>query len=174
MDRIARIGASLLTATRVIAAIWVMACFAIMTLSVWTQVGGRYFFNYSIAWTGELATIAQIWMVLVGAGIAVRRDMHARIDFVLTLLSKPIRRAVSLATLLLALWFLYAITRGAIPLMSLGRFQTTPALGIPLLVPYLGLVVGPVYFAVELCAAAFASWNGEPGDKRRAAAETSL
>lgn len=168
------LGRRAMKIVRVIAAVWVISCFIVMTVAIWAQVGGRYVFNYSIAWTGELATIAQIWMVLVGAGIAARHNMHARIDVLLNLFPLFIRRALTLITLALGLWFLAAIIIGAVPLLTMGKFQTTPAMGISLLVPYLGLIIGPIYFAVELCAATARNWSldgqAEPDD----AAETSV
>lgn len=152
--------ARLLAAVRWAAAVWVVSCFVVMTLAVWAQVGGRYLFNYSIASSTEIATLAQIWMVLVGAGVAARMDLHARIDVLVKLFPEGVRRLLSLATGLLGLWFLLSIVRGSWPLLDDGRFQTTPALGLPMLIPYLGLVVGPLYFAVEVIAAMARQWSG--------------
>jgi TRAP-type C4-dicarboxylate transport system permease small subunit len=151
-----------LSAARLLATVWVVACVVVMTVAVWAQVGGRYAFNYSISWTDEVATIAQIWMVLVGAGIAARHQLHARVDVLLALMPLAARRVVMLATLALGLWFLFAIVEGALALMAVGRFQTTPALGLPMIVPYAGLVVGPVYFAIEMVAMTVAAWNERP------------
>jgi C4-dicarboxylate transporter DctQ subunit len=151
--------ARLLDIVRAAAALWVVACFTVMTLAVWVQVGGRYFFNYSIASSAEIATLAQIWMVLVGAGVAARMDLHARIDALVGLLPLPARRFASAATAALALWFLMAIIRGSMPMLAEGLEQTTPTLEIPMLIPYLGLVIGPLYFAVEVVAAAVRQWS---------------
>lgn len=151
-----------LALVRTAAAVWVVSCFAIMTLAVWVQVGGRYLFNYSIASSTEIATLAQIWMVLVGAGIAARQDLHARIDALVVLFPSPVRRLLTAATALLGLVFLLAIVVGAIPMLRQGQFQTTPSLGLPMWVPYLGLVIGPLYFAVEVLDMALRHWRGSP------------
>jgi len=174
MQSLKHVALRALGVVRGIAATWVICCFVMMTVSVWVQVGGRYVFNYSIAWSGELATIAQIWMVLVGAGLAARRNMHARVDILLGLFPDPARKALMLATLGLGLWFLAAIVQGAIPLIRLGQFQTTPALGVPVLIPYFGLIIGPIYFAVELCAATAASWAGNSDADGDSAADSSI
>src|SRR4029079_12760965 len=94
-----------LATVRMAAAIWVITCFVVMTLSVWMQVGGRYIFNYSIASSTEIATLAQIWMVLVGAGVAARQNIHARIDALVNLFKLPVRRALTAAASLLGLIF---------------------------------------------------------------------
>lgn len=146
---------------RALAAGWVVVCFIVMTLAVWVQVGGRYIFNYSIASSAEIATLAQIWMVLVGAGIAARENMHARIDALVNLFPLPLRRLLTAATALLGLVFLGSVVTGALPMIRQGQFQTTPALGLPMWIPYLGLVFGPMYFAVEVLEAALRNWRGD-------------
>lgn len=150
-----------LAAVRAIAAIWVITCFVVMTVAVWIQVGGRYFFNYSIASSAEIATLAQIWMVLVGAGIAARQDIHARIDALVNLFALPVRRVLTAGASLLGLIFLFAIVVGAAPMIQQGQYQTTPSLGLPMWVPYLGLVIGPLYFAAEVVEMAIRQWRGE-------------
>ena len=156
-----RLFARALTAIRAVAAAWVVTCFAVMTIAVWTQVGGRYFFNYSIASSAEVATLAQIWMVLVGAGVAARQDIHARIDALVNLFALPVRRVLVAAASLLGLVFLFAVVVGAVPMLRQGQFQTTPSLGLPMWIPYLGLVVGPLYFAAEVIDMAVRQWRGE-------------
>jgi C4-dicarboxylate transporter DctQ subunit len=150
-----------LQAVRTVAAVWVVTCFVVMAVAVWVQVGGRYFFNYSIASSIEVATIAQIWIVLVGAGIAARQDLHARIDALVNLFPLPIRRLLTGAASLLGLIFLLSIVVGAVPMLRQGQFQTTPSLGLPMWIPYLGLIVGPLYFAAEVMDMAVRQWRGE-------------
>lgn len=150
-----------LAAVRFAASTWVITCFVVMTLAVWVQVGGRYVFNYSIASSTEIATLAQIWMVLVGAGVAARQNIHARIDALVNLFPLPVRRALTAAASLLGLVFLCSIIVGALPLIKQGQFQTLPTLGWPMWIPYLGLIVGPLYFAAEVIDMAVRQWNGE-------------
>lgn len=157
-----RAYSSILSAIRVIASGWVIVTFSIMTIAVLAQVGGRYFFNYSIASSAEIATLAQIWMVLVGAGVAAREDIHARIDALVNKFPTPARRALSLGASALGVVFLLAIVVGAVPMMQNGQYQTTPALGVPMWIPYLGLVIGPLYFAVEVVDMAVRQWRGAP------------
>jgi TRAP-type transport system small permease protein len=156
-----RFFARSLQAVRTVAAVWVVTCFVVMAVAVWVQVGGRYFFNYSIASSIEVATIAQIWMVLVGAGIAARQDLHARIDALVNLFPLPIRRLLTGAASLLGLIFLLSIVVGAVPMLRQGQFQTTPSLGLPMWIPYLGLIIGPLYFATEVIDMAVRQWRGE-------------
>lgn len=162
MNAFHRIIVTTLRVVRAVASTWVVSCFVVMTVSVWAEVGGRYVFNYSIAASSELATMAQIWMVLVGAGIAARHDMHARVDALVNLLPTPIRRTLLVAGAGLGIVFLMAIVVGAVPIVQRGFDQSTPSLGIPMAIPYSGLFIGPIYFAVEVIALCVRQWRGEP------------
>jgi len=72
-----------------------------------------------------------------------------------------VRRALTAAASLLGLIFLLSIVVGAVPMIERGHFQTTPALGLPMWIPYLGLIVGPLYFAAEVIDLAVRQWHGE-------------
>ena len=67
----------------------VILLFSVMMISVLVQVGGRYVFNYSIAQASEIATFSQIWLVLLGSGVAVARGQHVAIDMLPAKLPLP-------------------------------------------------------------------------------------
>ncbi|QKV18994.1 TRAP transporter small permease [Oricola thermophila] len=141
---------AILTVVRRFFDVVIILLFSYMAIAVVAQVIGRYVFNYSIAWATETATYAQIWMVLVGAGYAMRRDMHVSIDLVLPLLPRIVRQLVTLLITAMALWFLWVVFQGSFRLIKIGVIQKSPALQIPMLYPYLSLPVGAAYFAFEL------------------------
>ena len=145
---------------RLTVAVIVVACFAYMTLAVLAQVFGRYVFNYSISWTEETARYAQIWVVLMGAGIAMRRGLHVAVDALAAMLPLRWARVLSLLIAAGALWFLGVVVYGSLPLIELGwLFETSPVLQLPMWVIYLSLPLGAAYFAVELVARAAERWN---------------
>ena len=145
---------------RLAVAVLVVACFAYMTLAVLAQVFGRYVFNYSISWTEETARYAQIWVVLMGAGIAMRRGLHVAVDALAAMLPLGWARALSILIAAGALWFLGVVVYGSLPLIELGwLFETSPVLQLPMWVIYLSLPLGAVYFAVELVARVVERWN---------------
>ena len=145
---------------RLAVAVLVVACFAYMTLAVLAQVFGRYVFNYSISWTEETARYAQIWVVLMGAGIAMRRGLHVAVDALAAMLPLGWARALSLLIAAGALWFLGVVVYGSLPLIELGwLFETSPVLQFPMWIIYLSLPLGAVYFALELVARVVERWD---------------
>ena len=145
---------------RLTVAVIVVACFAYMTLAVLAQVFGRYVFNYSISWTEETARYAQIWVVLMGAGIAMRRGLHVAVDALAAMLPLRWARVLSLLIAAGALWFLGVVVYGSLPLIELGwLFETSPVLQLPMWIIYLSLPLGAVYFALELVARVVERWD---------------
>lgn len=124
--------------------IFIYMCFAILA-----QILGRYVFAYSIAGTEETATFAQVWLVLLGAGIAMRNGQHVAIDVVIVRCPLIVQRIAKTISLGLGLWFLAVVLTGSFGLLSIGMIVKSPALRIPLAWPYAALPVGIAYFMLE-------------------------
>jgi TRAP-type C4-dicarboxylate transport system permease small subunit len=145
---------------RAVAAAVVIVCFVYMTLAVLAQVFGRYVFNYSIAWTEETARFGQIWVVLIGAGITMRRRMHVAIDVLAARLPVPAARILSLFIAAGSLWFLGIVAYGSLSLIELGWFlERSSSLHLPMWIIYLGLPMGMCYWALEIVLSVVERWN---------------
>ena len=146
-------------------AVWVVvACFVYMTLAVLAQVLGRYVFNYSISWTEETAKFAQIWVVLIGAGITMRRGLHVAVDVLAAMLPLNLARALMVVVAAGCLWFLGIVVYGSLPLIELGwKFETSPVLQIPMWIIYLCLPLGAFYFGIEIILSVIARWDRPTG-----------
>ena len=122
---------------------------AYMALAILAQIIGRYFFNYSIAWSEETATFAQVWLTLLGAGIAMRYNQHVGVDLLIRKAPLFIQRVCVGAGLLLSLWFLGVVVVGSLSMLAIGFIVKSPALQIPMAIPYMALPVGFGYFLIE-------------------------
>ena len=138
----------------------VIICFAYMTLAVLAQVLGRYVFNYSISWTEETAKFAQIWVVLMGAGITMRRGLHVAVDALPAMLPLRAARPLSIVVAAGGLWFLGIVIYGSLPLIELGwMFERSPVLLFPMWIIYLCLPIGAFYFAIEIVLSVIERWD---------------
>ena len=145
---------------RFAAATIVVACFAYMTIAVLAQVFGRYLFNYSISWTEETAKFAQIWVVFMGAGIAMRRGWHVAVDVLPSMLPLGPARAVSAVVAAGCIGFLGLVIFGSLPLIELGwMFEVSPVLQVPMWIIYLCIPLGAVYFAFEIVYSVVDRWD---------------
>lgn len=127
----------------------VIIFFSYMLVAVLAQVIGRYL-AFSIAWAAESATLAQTWMVLLAAGLAMRDKLHVRVDALVALLPPPLVRILAFVVTLACLWFLSLAIRGSVDLIAVGLLETSPVLRLPMWIAYLALPLGLVYFGLEL------------------------
>lgn len=114
------------------------------SLLVFVQVFLRYVFNYSLSWSEEIARYLIIWFVFIGSSIAVREKAHATMDALTTYLPDKGKRICSLLANLVAISFcIILMWSGSTIVSSVMEFgNVTPAIGLPMFIPYLALPVG--------------------------------
>jgi TRAP-type C4-dicarboxylate transport system permease small subunit len=137
----------------------VIVLFTVMMISVLVQVGGRYVFNYSIAAASEIATFSQIWLVLMGAGVAIAKGQHVAIDVVPAKLPLRLARVALISITLVVLAFLAVLGWGSMSLLRMGAFQTSPTMQLPMKYIYMCLPAGATYMALELLLSMLTRWN---------------
>jgi tripartite ATP-independent transporter DctM subunit len=93
-------------------------------------VVARYVFNHPLVWSDELASILFLWLALLGAVIAFRRDEHMRMTAAVGSLPAPTRATFDLFATCAALAFLLLIAWPAYQYAQEETFITTPALGL--------------------------------------------
>lgn len=158
-NHITQFATGLTVALRRVVTAAVVLFYACMLIAVLAQVLGRYVFGYSIPWAAETATFAQIWMVLLAAGIAMRRNLHVGVDVLVVKLPVRQRRTALALSGAACLWFFYHAILGSFALIEIGFIETSPALRLPMWIPYLCLPVGLSYFALEFMLALTAKWR---------------
>ena len=139
-----------LNITRKIINYLVIIFFVYMVLAVFYQVLGRYVFNYKLGAAAETATMAQIWMILLASGIAMRKNMHVGVDILLRKLNvKAQKIIVTVSTIVISI-FLIMVLKGSVQLIIVGAQSTSPAISIPMWIPYLSIPIGIFYIMLEL------------------------
>jgi TRAP-type C4-dicarboxylate transport system permease small subunit len=139
--------------------------FVYMAVAVLVQIAGRYVFDYSIDWTAETATFAQIWMILLAAGLAMQRNLHVSVDALTNVLPVPILRFLIIVVAIPCVWFLWQAIVGSLALIDIGRIQASPVLQVPMWIPYLSLPIGLAYFGLELLLALASKWQDPRQDR---------
>lgn len=153
------VASKLLDGLRLLVTALVVAFFIYMTVAVLVQIAGRYLFDYSIDWTAETATFAQVWMILLAAGLAMRRNLHVSVDALTSVLPVAVLRILIVIVALPCLWFLWQAIAGSLALIEIGRIQSSPVLNVPMWIPYLALPTGLAYFGLEFLAALARKWR---------------
>lgn len=91
---------------------WLMAlALAIMVVLVFGNVVLRYAFDSGLAWAEEVARLMFVWLIFLGAILALRHHAHIGVEMLQQRLSPKVRRACAVVShlfMLYALWlFLY-------------------------------------------------------------------
>ena len=128
----------------------VIIFFIYMVLAVFYQVLGRYIFSYKLGAAAETATFAQIWMILLASGIAMRKNMHVGVDVLLRKLNIKFQKIIITISSLITIVFLLMVLKGSIQLLMVGAQSTSPAISIPMWIPYLSVPLGITYIMLEL------------------------
>ncbi|MEO1204606.1 MAG: TRAP transporter small permease subunit, partial [Pseudomonadota bacterium] len=126
MSRGLAIARRLVDLLRQTVAALVVVFFSYMAIAVLVQIAGRYVFDYSIDWTAETATFAQIWMILLAGGLAMRERLHVSVDALTHVLPETVLRGLTIVVALPCLWFVGQAIVGSLALIEIGRIQSSP------------------------------------------------
>jgi TRAP-type C4-dicarboxylate transport system permease small subunit len=133
----------------------------VLTLSVFLQVLIRFVFKYPLPWTEEIARIAFVYCVFVGATIAVRENSHLSVDFLLVILPKGVARAaVFLGMLLVGVFLVFVTWQGVVLVLATG-VQMSPVMQVPFKYLYLILPVSGAIMLLYLVANMLALIRGK-------------
>jgi tripartite ATP-independent transporter DctM subunit len=123
---IAAIESSLGFAVEIVAATLVAAEIVIL----FSGVVARYGFDHPLVWSDELASMLFLWLAMLGAVIALRRDEHMRMTAAVAVLAAPRRAMFDAFATGAALAFLLLLIRPAFNFVIDDLAITTPALEI--------------------------------------------
>ena len=114
------------TAIEVVAALLVVAEIVIL----FAGVVSRYVFHQPLLWSDELASILFLWLAMLGAVVALRRDEHMRMTAIVGMVSPRVRAFLDVLAVAAALAFLAIIVYPAYEFAHDEAAITTPALEI--------------------------------------------
>lgn len=103
----------------------------------------RYVLNDPLVWSEELAKFILVWTVFLAGSNAIRRWENLRVTLVLDKLSPNASRIFDMVLKAIAsafITFLFILALKSIP--NVWNREMAPALGISMVVPQLGLIVG--------------------------------
>ncbi len=114
----------------------IISLFAALVCVVFIQVVSRYVFNQPPAWSEELARYLQVWIILLTSPLCIRKGSHLAVDYFSHKLNVSAQRKLDILIGLFITVFVLVVTIFGIRLMIVGRFQISPAMGIPMSVVY--------------------------------------
>ncbi len=125
---------------------WVLCLLIIvMSISVFAQVLYRKVLDGAIPWSEELARYLFVWSAWLGAAVAIYRNAHFGVDFVVNFAPPAVKKIIRFIVVLIgAAFFIIAIWKG-FGLAFDNWYQKSPAMRIPMTFPYLSVPVGSMF-----------------------------
>lgn len=134
----------------------------IMVILIFGQVLGRHLFGAAPSWTEEMARYIHIFQVWIGASYAVKFRQHIRIGAFIEIFQGLPRKI--LETVSIFIWFaialFLAIFGTQLVLASLRNGQVSPALQIPMWIPFIAIPLGGGGMAFRLIYQVIEVWRG--------------
>ncbi|NEU32398.1 TRAP transporter small permease [bacterium LRH843] len=103
--------------------------FSILVLII-TQVYFRFFTESSIVWSEELSRFLLIWLVFLGAAVAMRQGSHIQIDNLFNIVPRPVKIAMQLLRDVIIVLFLMMLFLGSLSIIEVSSLQESPGLGL--------------------------------------------
>ncbi len=109
----------------------VMILLALMVIIVFANVVSRYYLQFSLAWSEEIARFMLVWLVFLGSFLAYIHDEHLGLDILVKKFPPTLRKMVTTVTNLLVIFALYAVMEGGYLLMMANFDWLSAAAEIP-------------------------------------------
>ncbi|MGI5963262.1 MAG: TRAP transporter small permease [Lawsonibacter sp.] len=126
--------------------------FFVTVTVIFVQVVCRYVFKNSLSWSEELARYIFVWQIWLGASYAAKINKHINITVARERFPQKVQ--IILEALVLILWAAFAVFmvykgKDVIEYILKSK-QRTPALQIPMAIPYLSVPVGCGLMAIRI------------------------
>ena len=127
------------------------ALLLLLTVTIFIQVVFRFFIDLPLAWSEELSRYCFIWLTMVLAPVCIRLKANIGTG---TLAALPIKTAliVELCGCVLTLLFSAVLLVWGAMLLDVVKFQSSPAMGVPMYWVYAAVPVGAALMIVETVA----------------------
>ena len=108
-----------------------VVCLAVMVVLLFGNVALRYLFNSGINISDEVSRLAFVWLIFLGAVLALRDGQHIGVTMLVARFGPGARRAVHILCQLLILWSLWLMGQGSWQQTVIGLGNRLPVTGLP-------------------------------------------
>jgi len=142
-----------------------------MSIIVFLQVLFRFVIYIPFPWSEESARYIMIWMGMVGSAMAMRHGRHIGVTVLIERLPARVSRFLSPFIDFSMVVFLAVMAKEGFRLAAENAAQHSPAMNLPMLVPYLAIPVGAALMIIEITASLLQEFfPTEAGSRRKIAA----
>lgn len=129
-----------------------LVLFPLMVIVVFAATLSRYFNLFPMFWGEEVARYIMVYMAYIGAGLAMKNGAHVGVSFLVDAIKNPaIRRVFDAIRLAIVLFFCGIIIYYIVQIITspIFKIQTTPALFMPMWIPYTAVPLGMILISIR-------------------------
>ncbi len=134
-----------------------------MTIVVFLQVFFRFVLKGSLPWSEELARYVMVWAVFFGASMGAKTGAHIGVEAFVNFFPNNIRRSMIIVSAVFTQIFCaFVFVLSLQVVVSISEMeQVSPAMEIPMYIPYIAVPVGAILMSVRFMQAAVTKWKTE-------------
>jgi TRAP-type C4-dicarboxylate transport system permease small subunit len=125
---------------------------AIMSIIIIFQVFSRYLLGLPLPWSEELARYIMVYTVFFGAALALRYQKLIAVEVFAEKMSWKNRRILKTAVNLISIAFFLLLLVKGIEMMGKVHLQVSPALQLPMSIPYASIPIGAILLTINAIA----------------------
>lgn len=115
---------------------------AVMSILIVVQVFTRYVVDITLTWSEEAARYLMVYVIFLGAALAMRKQQHIAIEFLVQTINEKIRNLLKLVILIISIGFFVMLLAKGIEILQFVDNQKSPSLRIPMSIPYAAIPIG--------------------------------
>lgn len=117
---------------------------SVMTILIFIQVVCRFCFKNSLSWSEELARYILVWSTFLGASLGIKKGAHIGVEAFKLILPKNVKIVVEYIGIILCFIFSIIVFKNCSIILQkqFSTGQVSPAMQIPMWIPYLGVCLG--------------------------------
>ncbi len=123
---------------------------SVMVIVIFLQVISRFIFNNPLSWSEELARYLFIWIIFIGASVAVRERAHFGIDFFVELLPDKFKKIIDFLISISMIGFAAIMIIYGIETVKWTHMQISPSLHIHMSLPNAAIPVSGVLICINV------------------------
>ena len=121
-----------------------------MSVVIFAQIFCRYFLNYSLFWSEEVARFLMIWGIFMGASVALKRGELSAVSFFVNSLSKMPHKIIILVGNIMIIFFLIIIITYGYQIVKESFSYLAPTLPIPMGIQYSSVLISSVIMFIHI------------------------
>lgn len=143
----------------IVTSVFLVVLLLLMTGATLSGVLARYVLNDALTWSEEVARYSMVWLSFLGGGLVFRHGGHIAIDMFIRKIPEGLWRHIVFGiSQLIILAFLAVLLWKGLDMLERSSQMTTPALQMPMMLPYAAIPVGAALMIYHLIAVAITSY----------------